>query len=135
MSDFTVDPVILSVGRVLADWPLSRVFLYDDARYVWGMLVPRRQGITEICDLEEADQVQLLREIVDLSRIIRPLPGVTKLNVGYLGIAVPQLHVHVVGRHAGDPAWPGPVWGHSPPSRHADAAAAPLARAFAKAGS
>jgi len=24
---------------------------------------------------------------------------------------VRQLHVHVVARHAGDPAWPGPVWG------------------------
>jgi diadenosine tetraphosphate (Ap4A) HIT family hydrolase len=24
---------------------------------------------------------------------------------------VPQLHVHVLGRRADDPAWPGPVWG------------------------
>jgi len=134
MADFTVDPVILSVGHMLADWPLSRVFLYDDARYHWGMLVPRRPGILEICDLPDADQAQLMREIVDLSRLIRPLPGVGKLNVGYLGIAVPQLHVHVVGRHQGDPAWPGPVWGHSPPQRHGDAAEAPLALAFAKAG-
>ena len=31
---------------------------------------------------------------------------------------VPQLHVHVVGRYKGDPAWPGPVWGHSDPVRH-----------------
>ncbi len=24
---------------------------------------------------------------------------------------VPQLHMHVVARFAGDAAWPGPVWG------------------------
>ena len=34
-----------------------------------------------------------------------------KINVGALGNVVRQLHVHVVARHAGDPAWPGPVWG------------------------
>jgi diadenosine tetraphosphate (Ap4A) HIT family hydrolase len=37
--------------------------------------------------------------------------AVEKLNVGALGNITPQLHVHVVGRRAGDPAWPGPVWG------------------------
>ena len=34
-----------------------------------------------------------------------------KINVGALGNVVRQLHVHVVARTAGDPAWPGPVWG------------------------
>ena len=40
--------------------------------------------------------------------------GGGKLNVGTLGIVVPQMHLHVLTRHPGDPAWPGPVWGHSP---------------------
>ena len=39
---------------------------------------------------------------------------VEKLNLGALGNVTPQLHLHVVGRRTGDPAWPGPVWGHSP---------------------
>ncbi|MFB2351024.1 HIT domain-containing protein, partial [Priestia megaterium] len=36
---------------------------------------------------------------------------VEKLNVAALGNVTPQLHVHVVGRRADDPAWPDPVWG------------------------
>ena len=36
-----------------------------------------------------------------------------KLNIGALGNLVPQLHIHHVVRRRGDPAWPGPVWGHS----------------------
>ncbi len=36
-----------------------------------------------------------------------------KLNVAALGNVVSQLHFHHVGRSMGDPAWPGPVWGHS----------------------
>jgi diadenosine tetraphosphate (Ap4A) HIT family hydrolase len=75
-----VDPVILSLTRPLADWPLSRLFLYNDSRYQWGLLVPRRPGAVEMRDLSEADQAQMMKEIVQLSNIIRTLPGVEKLD-------------------------------------------------------
>lgn len=132
MTDFVVDPVIVSLTRQLADWPLCRVFLYNDSRYQWGLLVPRRPGAVEMCDLSTEDQQQLMAEIVQLSNLIRPLPGVEKLNVGNLGNMVTQLHVHVIGRFKGDPAWPGPVWGHSDPKPWPDPATAPLALAFGK---
>ena len=132
MTDFTVDPVIAGLTHVLADWPLSRVFLYNDSRYQWGLLVPRRPGAVEMCDLSAEDQQQLMAEIVKLSNLIRPLPGVEKLNVGNLGNMVPQLHVHVIGRYQGDPAWPGPVWGHSEPAPWPDPAQAPLSLAVSK---
>ena len=134
MNDFAVDPVIQSLTHQLADWPLSRVFLYNDSRYQWGLLVPRRAGVIEMCDLSQADQVQLMAEIVKLSGLIRGLPGVEKLNVGNLGNMVPQLHVHVIGRRKGDPAWPGPVWGHSNPVPWPEPAGAPLALAVGKDG-
>ncbi|HVW74951.1 MAG TPA: HIT domain-containing protein [Rhizomicrobium sp.] len=129
MADFTVDPVIASLTVTLADWPLSRLFLYNDSRYHWGLLVPRRQGVVEIADLSPDDQAQLMREIVQLSGLVRALPGVEKLNVGALGNMVPQLHVHVIGRFKGDAAWPGPVWGHSNPVPWPAPAEAPLAKA------
>lgn len=128
MTDFTVDPVITSLTVKLADWPLSRLFLYNDSRYHWGLLVPRRAGVVEIADLSTDDQAQLMKEIVELSRLVRAAPGVEKLNVGALGNMVPQLHVHVIGRRKGDPAWPGPVWGHSDPVAYPAPAEAPLAR-------
>jgi diadenosine tetraphosphate (Ap4A) HIT family hydrolase len=124
MSDFTVDPVIAALTHHAVDWPLSRVFLYDDARYAWCMLVPRRPGAVEIADLVPEDQVQLMQEIVRLSNGVRGFTGVEKLNVGALGNMVPQLHVHVIGRRRGDPAWPGPAWGHSEPIRHGETAVA-----------
>lgn len=134
MTDFTVDPVITSLTYQLADWPLCRVFLYNDARYQWGLLVPRRPGVIEMCDLEPADQQQLMTEIVKLSKVIRTLPGVEKLNVGNLGNMVPQLHVHVIGRRKGDPAWSGPVWGHSEAQPWPRPAEAPLALALKQGG-
>jgi diadenosine tetraphosphate (Ap4A) HIT family hydrolase len=132
MTDFAVDPIIVSLTRQLADWALCRVFLYNDSRYQWGLLVPRRPGAVEMCDLSAEDQQQLMAEIVQLSNLIRPLAGVEKLNVGNLGNMVTQLHVHVIGRFKGDPAWPGPVWGHSNPVPWLDPATAPLALAVSK---
>jgi diadenosine tetraphosphate (Ap4A) HIT family hydrolase len=130
MTDFAVDPVITSLTVKLADWPLSRVFLYNDSRYHWGLLVPRHAGVVEMADLSPDDQAQLMREIVQLTGLVRPLPGVEKINVGNLGNIVTQLHVHVIGRFKGDPAWPGPVWGHSSPVPWPEPAKAPLAQAF-----
>ena len=37
-----------------------------------------------------------------------------KMNVAALGNMVPQLHVHIIARFEGDPAWPAPVWGAVP---------------------
>ena len=110
---FELDPRF-AVEKHAADWPLCRVMVTNDARYPWLVLVPRRNGVTEITQLETLDRAQLVDEIARAGRLVQNLPGVTKLNFGALGNLVPQLHIHVVGRHAGDPAWPGPVWGHSP---------------------
>jgi len=132
VTEFVVDPVIKSLTHQIADWPLSRVFLYNDSRYHWGLLVPRRPGVIEMADLSLEDQRLMMAEIVRLSGLIRPLPGVEKLNVGNLGNMVPQLHVHVVGRKKGDPAWPGPVWGHSDPLPWSEPEHAPLSIAVRK---
>jgi diadenosine tetraphosphate (Ap4A) HIT family hydrolase len=98
----------------VADWPLCRVLLMNDRRYPWLVLAPQLPGAVEIADLPTADRVLLIEEIARAGEILRGLPEVAKLNVGALGNLVPQLHVHVLGRSPGDPAWPGPVWGHSP---------------------
>jgi diadenosine tetraphosphate (Ap4A) HIT family hydrolase len=98
----------------VADWALSRVLLMNDSRYRWLLLVPRRAGMAEIFDLDESDRMALTEEITLAARTLKHLTNAEKINVGALGNLVPQLHVHVVARELDDPAWPGPVWGHSP---------------------
>jgi diadenosine tetraphosphate (Ap4A) HIT family hydrolase len=110
---FALHPRLTADTHVAADWPLCRVLVMNDARYPWLVLVPRREGVTEITALEPSDRGRLMDEIDRAGQLVQNVSGVTKLNIGALGNLVPQLHVHVVGRHQGDPAWPGPVWGHS----------------------
>ena len=67
----------------------------------------------EITELSSEQRALLMEETARAGAILKQA-GAAKLNIGALGNAVPQLHMHVVGRAPGDPAWPGPVWGHSP---------------------
>ncbi|MBN6100917.1 HIT family protein [Xanthomonas sp. CFBP 8703] len=111
MADFALDPRLQADSAFVADGPLSQVRLMDDARFPWLLLVPRVAGASEWIDLDGAQQRLLLAEINQLSQLLRGEPGVHKLNIGALGNIVRQLHVHLIGRHEGDAAWPGPVWG------------------------
>ncbi|WP_428310849.1 HIT domain-containing protein [Hydrocarboniphaga sp.] len=114
MTDFSLHPQLAADCTVLADAPLSRLLLMNDAQYPWFILVPRRAGLREIYELDLAGQQQLLAESVEFGRAAMQAFGGDKLNVAALGNMVPQLHLHHVVRRIGDPAWPAPVWGRHP---------------------
>ena len=96
----------------VADWTLSRVVVMNDVRYPWVILIPRREGVVELFDLNAQDRGTMIEEIARASESLKRLTGASKMNVGALGNVVAQLHVHIVARIPGDAAWPGPVWGH-----------------------
>ena len=129
---FALDPRLAADTLAVGDLALSRLLLMNDRRYPWLVLVPRREALREIVDLDAQARATLIEEIAAASRFMQSLPGVDKINVGALGNLVAQLHVHVVGRAVGDPAWPGPVWGHGSARRYAaEKAAALIAQARA----
>ena len=116
-SDFELDTRLAADSVFIADGPLSQIRLMNDARFPWVVLVPRVAGASEWIDLSGDQQRLLLAEINQISRHLKQKPNVTKLNIGALGNIVRQLHVHLIGRHEGDAAWPGPVWGSGPAQR------------------
>jgi diadenosine tetraphosphate (Ap4A) HIT family hydrolase len=116
VAEFAVDPAFEAGSIAVGDLPLCQVRLQADARWPWLILIPRRPGLREVEDLSAAERARLIEETVLAGQAVRALGAATgfvveKLNIGALGNVTPQLHVHVVGRRAGDPAWPGPVWG------------------------
>jgi diadenosine tetraphosphate (Ap4A) HIT family hydrolase len=114
-TDWSLHPQLADDTLAIGYLALSRVLLSKDANYPWVVLVPRRAGVVEIIDLEEAEQAQLMTEINRVSRALKDVTGCHKLNVAALGNAVPQLHVHIIARHTTDAAWPRPIWGAAPP--------------------
>jgi diadenosine tetraphosphate (Ap4A) HIT family hydrolase len=118
VAEFQIDPAFIATSHAVGDLPLCHVRLQDDARYPWLVLIPKLAGLREIDELSAGDRARLIEETVLAGKAVRVLGGlfdfdVEKLNIGALGNVTAQLHVHVVGRRAEDPAWPGPVWGHS----------------------
>lgn len=114
---FELHPRLVADTDFVADWPLCRVLLMEDARYFWLILVPRQPDLIEITDLSIADRRLLIEEVARAGTVIKEA-GAAKLNIGALGNQVAQLHVHVIGRNPGDPAWPGPVWGQGTPQAY-----------------
>lgn len=130
---FQLDPRLEGSSVPVADWPLAQLRLKDDARFHWLLLVPRRPGVVELTDLDADDFAQLTAEILAGTRLLQEVARPDKVNVAALGNVVPQLHVHLVGRFASDPAWPDPVWCHGGGPSFPPHALAVLADRYAKA--
>jgi len=101
-------------------FPLSHLLLMKDSNYPWFILVPDRDNITEIHQLSDKDQQQLIAESSILSRIIGQQFNADKINIAALGNLVPQLHLHHIVRYTTDAAWPAPVWGKLPAKPYTD---------------
>ena len=82
---FALDPRLAADTIEIGDLALSRVLLMNDARYLWLILAPRRDNLSELFDLDAADRAVLMEEIAAVSRALIGAPGVDKINVGALG--------------------------------------------------
>lgn len=126
---FELDPRLANDCCVVGDLPLCRVLLMKDARYPWLILVPRRADVSEVFDLEVAEQQALWQEASAVAEGLKDLLNADKMNIATLGNVVSQLHVHVVARQQGDATWPAPVWGRGEAQPYsAEAQAAFVAR-------
>lgn len=109
--NFELHPNLLKKDFLL-DLPLCTVLLENESHYPWILLVPRRANLSRMIDLEQTDQLQLLKELDLAQKILWTSFSLTQLNVAAIGNKTPQLHIHVIGRRSEDPAWPHTVWDH-----------------------
>ena len=108
-----VHPQLRADTHTIAELPSGTLLLHRNAALPWFILVPD-VGPKDIRDLLDLDPDRLQQVLTDSQRIQSILRegGATKINFASLGNVVPQLHVHVIGRHQDDDCWPAPVWGN-----------------------
>ncbi len=121
---FELHPQLAADCVVVGDLPLCRVLLLNDSQYPWLILVPRVDGLRELCELDAEQRRQYSRESDLVAGILNTVFGAEKLNIAALGNMVPQLHIHHIARFANDPCWPKPVWGQLPAVPYTEAARA-----------
>lgn len=117
---FVLDPRLQQDTLPVGDFPLCRLLLMNDANYPWFILVPRREEVSELFQLDVLDQQSLWQEATMLAETLKDAFGADKMNIATLGNVVSQLHVHVIARRRDDPAWPAPVWGRLPAQPYGD---------------
>ena len=111
---FELHPVLEKDSVLIARLRLCQVRLINDCTYPWVLLIPEREGLTEIHQLCAEDRTCLADESSFLSCTLAKLFHADKMNIAAIGNLVPQLHVHHVVRYQTDPAWPAPIWGKFP---------------------
>ena len=107
---FKLNKKFLKSSHYIKDLKLCSIRLHDNSQFPWLILIPKRNKITDISDLNSKDQIQLIKEIVFVSKIMKKLFKTSKLNVEKVGNIVPQLHIHIIARSKKDSSWPLSVW-------------------------
>ena len=107
---FKLNRKFLKTSHNLIDLKLCTIRLNDNSKFPWIILIPKRNKITDISDLNSKDQTLLMKEIVYASKVMKKLFKTSKLNVEKIGNIVPQLHIHIIARSKKDSSWPLSVW-------------------------
>ena len=107
---FKLDKKFLKSSHHIFNLKLCSIRLHDNSKFPWVILIPKRNKITDISDLNSKDQTLLMKEIVYVSKVIKKLFKTSKLNVEKIGNIVPQLHIHIIARSKKDSSWPLSVW-------------------------
>ena len=111
-SDNTLHPQLAADCHQLGRMETCQLLLMDNRLVPWFILVPDTDK-KELFQLDAEMQYLIQQETNALSAFLLDQPGIEKINIGALGNLVPQLHIHVIGRHPGDYCWPAPVWGQA----------------------
>lgn len=108
---FSLHPRLAAGGFDLGRMSGCRLLLKDNALFPWLLLVPEvEDGIEDLHQLEAARYDEVMAAVRRVSQFVADHFQPEKLNVACIGNQVRQMHIHIVGRGSGDPAWPGTVW-------------------------
>ena len=107
---FKIDKKFLKSSHHIMELKLCSIRLHDNSKFPWVILIPKRNKITDISDLNSKDQILLMKEIIHVSKIMKKLFKTSKLNIEKIGNMVPQLHIHIIARSKKDSSWPLSVW-------------------------
>lgn len=109
---FTLDQKLKEDSIFICDLQFCSLLLMNNKSFPWLILVPRKPDLKELIDLNFEEQIVVLKEINQISKILQNITKADKLNIAILGNVVNQLHIHIIARFKNDAAFPKPVFGH-----------------------
>ncbi len=107
---FNLHPRLQQDCHWLLSTATSELLLHRDAAVPWFILAPRVEE-QELHALARSIRHAVTDEADALAGFVLAWFRCQRINQASIGNLVPQLHLHVIGRHGDDPCWPGVVWG------------------------
>lgn len=107
---FEIHPRLASGGFEIGRLGGCRLLLKNNAIFPWFLLIPEVEGIEDLHQLPVAQYNETMAAMRRVSEFISAYFQPEKLNIGCIGNQVRQMHIQLIGRSPGDPAWPGTVW-------------------------
>ena len=111
MNPFQLHPQLAADCHRLGTLDGAELLLHKDAGVPWFILVPQTD-LSEFLLLPASNREALLDKAKCLSEFLLTQMQCQRTNFAAIGNLVPQLHLHIVGRHQQDSCWPQPVWGN-----------------------
>jgi len=118
---FEIHPRLAAGGFEIGTIGGCRLLLKNNALFPWFILVPEVEGAEDLHQLPPERYQEVMDAVRRVSEFVSAHFKPEKLNVGCIGNQVRQMHIHVVGRSATDPAWPGTVWAFDGKASYPDA--------------
>jgi diadenosine tetraphosphate (Ap4A) HIT family hydrolase len=109
---FELHPRLAAGGFDIGRLGGCRLLLKNNALFPWFLLVPEVEGIEDLHQLAPGQYEEVMAALRRVSEFVTCYFQPEKLNVACIGNQVRQMHLHIVGRSAEDPAWPGTVWAY-----------------------
>lgn len=107
---FEIHPRLAAGGFEIGRLGGCRLLLKDNALFPWLLLIPEVEGIEDLHQLPLDQYDEVMAALRHVSEFVSSYFQPEKLNIACIGNQVRQMHLHIVGRSADDPAWPGTVW-------------------------
>lgn len=109
---FELHPRLAAGGIEIGRLGGCLLLLKNNALFPWFLLVPQVEGIEDLHQLPPDQYTAVMAAMRSVSYFVTSHFKPDKLNVACIGNQVRQMHIHIVGRSASDPAWPGTVWAY-----------------------
>jgi len=100
-------------GWLIARLDVCRVIRADEPGFPAVYRVVLNDHVSEWSDVPEEDQLEVMRVVNTVERVMREQLHPTKINLAALGNVVPHVHWHVIARFDWDSHFPAPIWAQS----------------------
>jgi len=131
METFKLNERLEKGGLDFGSHGICRVLLKNNSHFLWFILVPEIDpSITDIHQLSATQYDSINASTRFIAGFLSDRFSPEKINVGNIGNVVRQMHIHVIGRNASDPAWPGVVWTCSEKQPYSEAGIAEILSSY-----